>query len=97
MAVLVSDQHKADLEVAIAQGAALLLAAGALALRLHRLAAQSLWYDEAISLALAGRSVGEIARNTAADLSTTSRCTIGSVWQANRSSPPASFRPRRAQ
>jgi 4-amino-4-deoxy-L-arabinose transferase-like glycosyltransferase len=43
----------------------LLLAAG---LRLHRLAAQSLWYDEAVTAHMASQSLPELTRWTAADI-----------------------------
>ncbi|HID86513.1 MAG TPA: hypothetical protein EYP55_03935, partial [Anaerolineae bacterium] len=40
----------------------------ALALRFYRLDAQSLWYDEGTSVALAGRSLATITRHAAADI-----------------------------
>ena len=40
----------------------------ALTLRLYRLGAQSLWYDEGTSVALAGRSLATITRHAAADI-----------------------------
>lgn len=40
----------------------------AFALRVYQLGAQSLWYDEGMSVALAGRSLATIARNAANDI-----------------------------
>lgn len=52
------------------QALAVALALGALAfgLRLFRIDAQSLWYDEGLTIALAGRSLDGIARAAAADV-----------------------------
>ena len=68
MGISVNEPVKVDAEAALVRVAALAVAAVALGLRLYRLAAQSLWYDESISLALAGRSLDQITRNTAADI-----------------------------
>ncbi len=50
------------------QGAAALLLVAAFAVRVSRLDAQSLWYDEGLSIALAGRSLPTILRNAADDI-----------------------------
>ena len=68
MAMTVSAPAKVDTGAVLVRLAVLAVASLALGLRLYRLAAQSLWYDEAISLALAGRSLAQIAQDTSADI-----------------------------
>lgn len=46
----------------------LLILLAALALRVHRLAAQSLWYDEAVTAHVAGQGIAELTRWTADDI-----------------------------
>lgn len=57
-----------DVSRFLARLALLLLLIGALALRVHRLAAQSLWYDEAVTAQVAGRGIAELTRWTADDI-----------------------------
>ncbi len=68
MAVAAKRLEGGNVSAALANGVALGFAALALGLRLYRLAAQSLWYDEGISLNLAGRSVADITRAALADI-----------------------------
>jgi mannosyltransferase len=53
---------------ALSRWMALAILVLALVLRLYRLEAQSLWYDEGTSVALAGRSLATITRHAAADI-----------------------------
>ncbi|MBI2861629.1 MAG: glycosyltransferase family 39 protein [Chloroflexi bacterium] len=53
---------------ALLGGAALAISGLAFALRLFRLDIQSLWYDEGVSVVLAGRDILQIARDTATDI-----------------------------
>ena len=46
----------------------LLILLAALAVRVHRLAAQSLWYDEAVTAHVAGQGIAELTRWTADDI-----------------------------
>ncbi len=52
----------------VSRAALLLILIGALAVRAHRLAAQSLWYDEAVTAHVVGRGIAELTRWTADDI-----------------------------
>ncbi|MEJ5200145.1 MAG: glycosyltransferase family 39 protein, partial [Anaerolineae bacterium] len=52
----------------ISRAALLLILIGALAVRVHRLGAQSLWYDEAVTAHVVGQGIAELTRWTADDI-----------------------------
>jgi mannosyltransferase len=68
VALVARPRHSVRIASVLVGGGALAVACLALTLRLYRLAAQSLWYDEGISLNLAGRGLSDITRSALADI-----------------------------
>ncbi len=60
--------RRSGVEAALVRAAVLLVALAALGLRVYRAGAQSFWYDEGISVSLAGRSLLQILHDAAADI-----------------------------